>query len=1130
MTSFGPFAFSLTDNFSNQSPYEVGAGMNGSIAVVTSPSTSSKLFTCPNRGTSWTDNSTPRKRVDITASGRMYSIDAAGNLYDGSLNISNGITWADVGAGASQYIWGVTSGNAIFQYDTVSGTGMQITGASATRIDAGPGGKAVIVNTAGEVMTYDGTAWTNIGKPGGANAIDVSEGPDGKPWAITTSRVYNYSGTAWVVDPAAPSGQQLYNISVGPDNQPLMTGYFNNGTPLAPYNLFKRLSTGNYTTLDVDPASSTIVFYNAPTGSYSGSQTTATGWSIADLYQLGGGAGSTTNQNNATASIVLSAGTAAVMEVVNVNCTQSVTPIGSICGSGYLENFGTGANPYGGSVPCGQTMQVMGTSLTGSGSIEDGEYELVSNVSAGGNSSWVTGYDHTSGDGTGNMMLVNADYTPGVFFNRTFSGFAPGATYDFSAWIANILKASAGGIPVNITFQVSDPATGNVVASTSTGNIANSNTLVWKRFALNFTATTGVLKFQLINNAPGGGGNDLVLDDITVNVASDHGDAPDSYGTLANSPNGSPCHIATPSTLRIGALLDSEPDGFASGKADGDDLDGLNDDDGIATFAPLHSTANSYSVSVAVTNAIGSGAKLGGWIDFNNNGVFDNGEYASVNVPSGFSGSKTLTWNGLSITPAAFTYGRFRLTTGTLTAGSATGTAPDGEVEDYRIPLSMLLSGTVRNDANGMQDGLINGPGVNAGGLFANLIDSTGKVIGSVAVNSSGAYAFPDVIAGSYTMQLSTAALAIGSTPPGLATLPSGWVSTGDGIMPASDGLPDGKTSFTINSTDLTTVDFGIERTPVSTSQFTTINSPGVNTFITMNGTGGANSPGPLKGSDAEDMPAVGSLSTKTVAITSLPTNGSLWYGGQQITTGADGINPPSVTNPFVISNYTPASLQVQFTGSGYTSTSFNYSYTDAAGKPSAVPATYSLNWTAPLPVVLVAYHGSCDGARVHLDWESGAENNVSTYRVEASTEGITWKIIAETPAIGTAHHYTTALDAADDQNLYRLHIVGIAGDGEYTASIRLNCGSVKIKSIDLSPNPNTGLFNIAYTTTAAAGAVHIRVVNAEGRAVYTQEATAQKGINLFPCHLQQLPNGLYYVVITDEAGTRNTLAFRKGE
>jgi gliding motility-associated-like protein len=127
--------------------------------------------------------------------------------------------------------------------------------------------------------------------------------------------------------------------------------------------------------------------------------------------------------------------------------------------------------------------------------------------------------DHTAGDANGYFMLVNASYNPGDFYVDTVRGLCANTTYEFAAWIVNVLKPTAcnsNGIDPNLTFKIETTA-GAVLATYSSGNLGEDGSPVWKQHGLFFktpAATTAVV-VRITNNAPGGCGNDLALDDIT---------------------------------------------------------------------------------------------------------------------------------------------------------------------------------------------------------------------------------------------------------------------------------------------------------------------------------------------------------------------------------------------------------------------------------------------------------------------------------------------------------------------------------------------------------------------------------------------------------------------------------------
>lgn len=193
-------------------------------------------------------------------------------------------------------------------------------------------------------------------------------------------------------------------------------------------------------------------------------------------------------------------------------------------------------------------------------------------------------------------------------------------------------------------------------------------------------------------------------DIVVVQALDDYGDAPDSYGDAS--------HTISP-TLYLGntAPPDSEPDtqlGTDAGAgADGDDGDGTDDEDGV-TFSPSLSTpVTVHIVQAGVSNdvdvvATGAGV-LNAWIDYNQDGDFDDpGEqiFTDENLSAGD--------NSLSFTPDVRllhgpTYARFRF--GSQTGLGPTGSATDGEVEDYEVNIASPVTDINACAVTGLVDG-----------------------------------------------------------------------------------------------------------------------------------------------------------------------------------------------------------------------------------------------------------------------------------------------------------------------------------------------------------------------------------------------------------------------------------------
>lgn len=190
--------------------------------------------------------------------------------------------------------------------------------------------------------------------------------------------------------------------------------------------------------------------------------------------------------------------------------TQSCT--GSLGDPIVYYTFGSGVG-FGASLPAGiTTMQYLANSCP-----NDGQYTITNYTSNCFSNAWHTVTDHT-GDEDGYFMLVNASYDPSDFYVQQIDGLCSGTTYQFSAWIVNVLKGS--GITPNITFSI-EKTDGTILQSYNTGDIQASSTPVWEQYGLYFTTPSGVtsIVIRMKNNAPGGIGNDIGLDDIAFRPA-----------------------------------------------------------------------------------------------------------------------------------------------------------------------------------------------------------------------------------------------------------------------------------------------------------------------------------------------------------------------------------------------------------------------------------------------------------------------------------------------------------------------------------------------------------------------------------------------------------------------------------
>lgn len=187
-------------------------------------------------------------------------------------------------------------------------------------------------------------------------------------------------------------------------------------------------------------------------------------------------------------------------------------------------------------------------SATGPG---DGYYSVVNNTSANGTTNdagpynpnparvwgvWDIIGDHTGATDPvagnpptpitpstngGYMLVVNAAFPTGEVYRDTIKDVCPNTYYEFSAWIRNICGKCAineeseqtflPGVQPNLAFTVND------VDYYTTGNIPyEPRGWVKRGFIYKTGPTETSFAITIKNNAPGGGGNDWVIDDIKL--------------------------------------------------------------------------------------------------------------------------------------------------------------------------------------------------------------------------------------------------------------------------------------------------------------------------------------------------------------------------------------------------------------------------------------------------------------------------------------------------------------------------------------------------------------------------------------------------------------------------------------
>jgi hypothetical protein len=177
------------------------------------------------------------------------------------------------------------------------------------------------------------------------------------------------------------------------------------------------------------------------------------------------------------------------------------------------------------------------------------------------------------------------------------------------------------------------------------------------------------------------------------------------------------------------------------------------------------------------------------------------------------------------------------------------------------------------------------------------------------------------------------------------------------------------------------------------------------------------------------------------------------------------------------------------------------------------------------LPVKLLSFSGSYNGAKTLLNWETANEVNFDRYDVERSTNGKDYLAIgsekSKTGFSASKYQYADELSGANENVFYyRLRMVDIDGKFSYSNVIMVRRDQKNMGGMILSPNPvfSGSVVTIRLNADTKKN-VEIRVIDNSGKVVLNQQNQLNEGINSIAFNNQnRLQSGIYTVqVIADD-------------
>lgn len=182
-------------------------------------------------------------------------------------------------------------------------------------------------------------------------------------------------------------------------------------------------------------------------------------------------------------------------------------------------------------------------------------------------------------------------------------------------------------------------------------------------------------------------------------------------------------------------------------------------------------------------------------------------------------------------------------------------------------------------------------------------------------------------------------------------------------------------------------------------------------------------------------------------------------------------------------------------------------------------------DYSNPLPVSLISFHASQNGADALIQWKTSSAYNVSHFELERSTDGKTFSQIDRIAGIeNTMFEKQYAITDKTISKLgktavyYRLKTVDVNGSFKYSDIATLLLKQSAVVGVTVSPNPvkDKAAININATQDDK---ISYTIIDASGKSLNGGLYFISAGANAIPLDIATLPTGMYTVSVKCNTG-----------
>ncbi len=177
-----------------------------------------------------------------------------------------------------------------------------------------------------------------------------------------------------------------------------------------------------------------------------------------------------------------------------------------------------------------------------------------------------------------------------------------------------------------------------------------------------------------------------------------------------------------------------------------------------------------------------------------------------------------------------------------------------------------------------------------------------------------------------------------------------------------------------------------------------------------------------------------------------------------------------------------------------------------------------SCTYFVVLSVSLLDFHAEKTGATAMLTWQTANEHKSDAFFIERSPDGRNWTTIGDVKAAGSSHS-VVGYSFRDEHplegmNYYRIRVTDLDGGFKNTDLRNLYFGKQNpVTIVSVLPNPFSDKLAVSYTLPEN-GNVMMRVIDARGEIVFSEENDGLKGINTVVLNTSNFAKGLYFATL----------------